>query len=134
VSKADADGGALTRWDFFISYTSADREWAEWVAWTLEDAGYTVLVQAWEWPASPQQVELATSTLGPGSLSRALEDERMATSAYLINYQNVVDLPNEDLQNQANPATDEALASLDVLAIPATARLVAGAKHANSLR
>jgi hypothetical protein len=34
--------------DFFVSYTSSDRAWAEWIAWQLEDAGYTVLVQAWD--------------------------------------------------------------------------------------
>jgi hypothetical protein len=26
--------------DFFISYTSADRAWAEWIAWQLEAEGY----------------------------------------------------------------------------------------------
>ncbi|WP_083473264.1 FxSxx-COOH system tetratricopeptide repeat protein [Frankia sp. R43] len=35
-------------WDFFISYTQTDRTWAEWIAWTLEDAGYRVLIQAWD--------------------------------------------------------------------------------------
>lgn len=34
-------------WDFFISYTQADRAWAEWIAWELEEAGHRVLVQAW---------------------------------------------------------------------------------------
>jgi tetratricopeptide (TPR) repeat protein len=34
--------------DFFISYTSADRAWAEWIAWELEEAGYTTLIQAWD--------------------------------------------------------------------------------------
>jgi tetratricopeptide (TPR) repeat protein len=34
--------------DFFISYTGADIAWAEWVAQTLEDAGYTTLLQAWD--------------------------------------------------------------------------------------
>ena len=34
--------------DFFISYNRADRSWAEWIAWQLEDAGYTVVVQAWD--------------------------------------------------------------------------------------
>jgi hypothetical protein len=29
--------------DFFISYTQADRAWAEWIAWALEEAGYKVL-------------------------------------------------------------------------------------------
>lgn len=34
--------------DFFISYTTADREWAEWIAWQLEDAGYKCRIQAWD--------------------------------------------------------------------------------------
>src|SRR3712207_5677050 len=34
--------------DFFISYTHADRAWAEWIAWQLEAAGYTTIVQAWD--------------------------------------------------------------------------------------
>ncbi len=36
------------RWDFFLSYTSTDRQWAEWIAWELEAASYRVLVQAWD--------------------------------------------------------------------------------------
>jgi len=35
-------------WDFFVSYTSADLAWAAWVAWQLEDAGYRVLFQEWD--------------------------------------------------------------------------------------
>lgn len=35
-------------WDFFVSYTQADRAWAEWIAWLLEEDGYRVLVQAWD--------------------------------------------------------------------------------------
>jgi hypothetical protein len=34
--------------DFFVSYTSADRNWAEWIAWQLEEAGFIVLIQAWD--------------------------------------------------------------------------------------
>jgi hypothetical protein len=34
--------------DFFISYTHADRIWAEWIAWQLEAAGYTTVNQAWD--------------------------------------------------------------------------------------
>jgi predicted NBD/HSP70 family sugar kinase len=36
--------------DFFISYTQADSAWAEWLAWELEAAGYTTLLQAWDIP------------------------------------------------------------------------------------
>jgi hypothetical protein len=35
-------------WDFFVSYTQVDRRWAEWIAWTMEAAGYRVLIQAWD--------------------------------------------------------------------------------------
>jgi hypothetical protein len=34
--------------DFFISYNKNDRCWAEWLAWTLEEAGFTVIIQAWD--------------------------------------------------------------------------------------
>lgn len=34
--------------DFFISYNSADEAWAEWIAWILEDAGYSVVIRAWD--------------------------------------------------------------------------------------
>src|SRR6266567_483169 len=34
--------------DFFISYTHADARWAEWIAWQLEEAGYSVILQAWD--------------------------------------------------------------------------------------
>jgi len=34
--------------DFFISYTSADRPWAEWIAWQLDQAGYSTVLQAWD--------------------------------------------------------------------------------------
>jgi hypothetical protein len=44
-------GEPVPGWDFFISYTSADRQWAEWMAWELEQAGYGVLIQAWDFVA-----------------------------------------------------------------------------------
>jgi tetratricopeptide (TPR) repeat protein len=34
--------------DFFISYNKADRAWAEWLAWHLEAAGHTTIIQAWD--------------------------------------------------------------------------------------
>ena len=34
--------------DFFVSFNQADRPWATWIAWTLEDAGYKVLFQDWD--------------------------------------------------------------------------------------
>ena len=34
--------------DFFISYNKADRNWAVWIAWELEEAGYAVIIQEWD--------------------------------------------------------------------------------------
>ncbi|WP_314174398.1 WD40 domain-containing protein [Streptomyces winkii] len=34
--------------DFFISYSPADEQWASWIAWTLEEAGYRTVIQAWD--------------------------------------------------------------------------------------
>jgi DNA-binding beta-propeller fold protein YncE len=40
--------GEPTQIDFFVSYTNSDRRWAEWIAWQLEEAGYRVFIQAWD--------------------------------------------------------------------------------------
>ncbi len=37
--------------DFFISYNKANRAWAEWIAWTLEEEKYTTILQAWDFAA-----------------------------------------------------------------------------------
>ncbi len=39
--------------NFFISDNKADRAWAEWIAWQLEEADYSTEIQAWDFrPAS----------------------------------------------------------------------------------
>ena len=52
--------------NFFISYTSADGKWAEWIAYVLEEAGLDVIIQAWDFR--------------PGS-NFVLEMQRAATEA-----------------------------------------------------
>jgi hypothetical protein len=37
--------------EIFVSYTEADKSWAEWIAWHLEDNGNHVLIQAWDFQA-----------------------------------------------------------------------------------
>lgn len=51
---------------FFISYNKADRAWAKWVAWVLEDEGHNVVIDVWDFR--------------PGS-NFALEMQRAATEA-----------------------------------------------------
>jgi tetratricopeptide (TPR) repeat protein len=53
--------------DFFISYTQVNRPWAEWIAVQLEAAGYSTVLQAWDFrPGSDflHQMQQATSTAG----------------------------------------------------------------------
>lgn len=34
--------------DFFLSYNKADKQWATWIAWQLEEVGYTTVLQSWD--------------------------------------------------------------------------------------
>jgi hypothetical protein len=34
--------------DFFVSFNRADRAWATWIAWVLEENGYSVFFQDWD--------------------------------------------------------------------------------------
>jgi hypothetical protein len=52
-------------WDVFISYTQVNRPWAEWIAVQLEQAGYSTVLQAWDFrPGSDfiHEMQQATST------------------------------------------------------------------------
>jgi hypothetical protein len=47
-----------TQWDFFVSYTQADRTWAEWIAWQLEASGHSVLFQGWDFVPGTNWIQL----------------------------------------------------------------------------
>lgn len=34
--------------DFFVSYTGVDKAWAEWIAFILEEEGFSTIIQAWD--------------------------------------------------------------------------------------
>src|SRR6266704_2649945 len=79
--------------DFFISYNSTDRHWAEWIAWQLEEeASYTTILQAWDIrPGSNfiQEIHVATieaertiAVLSPDYLD-ALSTQLEWTTAFL---------------------------------------------------
>ena len=54
---------AESDFDFFISYASADQMWAEWIAWTLRTAGYSIRIQAWHFDAGSNfTLEMQTAT------------------------------------------------------------------------
>jgi serine/threonine protein kinase len=53
--------------DFFISYNGADQRWAEWIGWQLEEAAYSIILQAWDFlPGSNFIVQMDRAlTLAP---------------------------------------------------------------------
>jgi tetratricopeptide (TPR) repeat protein len=42
--------------DLFVSYAGPDRAWAEWVAWHLAAAGYSIELDVWDWAAGDNVV------------------------------------------------------------------------------
>jgi formylglycine-generating enzyme required for sulfatase activity len=49
---APITGSADDKRDFFVSFNQADRKWAAWIAWILEEAGYSVFFQDWDFKGS----------------------------------------------------------------------------------
>jgi TIR domain len=43
--------------NFFISYTRNDEQWAKWIADALEEAGYSTVLQAWDFRPGENFVE-----------------------------------------------------------------------------
>jgi hypothetical protein len=51
--------------DFFISYTGVNRSWAEWIGVQLEAAGYSTVLQAWDFRSGSDflhQMQQATTS------------------------------------------------------------------------
>ena len=49
--------------DFFISYNKADKDWAEWIAWHLEENGYSTVIQVWDFrPGSNFLLEMDSAS------------------------------------------------------------------------
>ncbi|MFF3689599.1 toll/interleukin-1 receptor domain-containing protein [Streptomyces sp. NPDC002187] len=51
----------------FISYAGSDRQWAEWVAWRLEEAGHRVELDVWHWRAGDNFVRRMAGRQTPGA-------------------------------------------------------------------
>jgi tetratricopeptide (TPR) repeat protein len=68
--------------DFFVSYTGADQAWAEWVAWQLEQAGYRVTVQAWDFEPGDNFVIRMRDALEQADRTLALVSAAYLASPY----------------------------------------------------
>jgi hypothetical protein len=70
-----ADSGGR---DFFISYTAVNRSWAEWIAVQLEAAGYSTVLQAWDFrPGSDFIHEMQQVFAAMGPLLTELDPDRI---------------------------------------------------------
>ena len=81
---AGAAAGGATPWrasseqtDFFISHAGRDTGWAEWLAWQLQQAGYTVELDVWDW--APGEDFVARMEVALGRADRLLA---VCTGAY----------------------------------------------------
>lgn len=76
--------------DFFISYNKADISWAEWMAWELEETGYQVVIQAWDFrpgfnfviqmQRASAQAERVIAVLSPNYLNAEFTQPEWATA------------------------------------------------------
>lgn len=76
--------------DFFISYSSSDKSWAEWIAWQLEANDFSTILMAWDFtPGSNFVAEMDTAfakthkticLLSPEYLKRAYTQEEWMTA------------------------------------------------------
>lgn len=57
------DGGSTDRLDFFVSHAGADEDWATWLAQQLQNEGYTVELDVWNWAAGIDVIQLTQRAL-----------------------------------------------------------------------
>ena len=68
--------------DFFISYTSADREWAEWIAWQLLQDGHDVVIQSWDFRPGMNFIEQMNTALTECKATIAVLSSAYLRSSY----------------------------------------------------
>src|SRR3954453_9623914 len=65
--------------DFFISHAGRDTGWAEWLAWQLQQAGWTVELDVWDWAPGEDFVSRMAA-----ALERADRLLAVCTEAYFV--------------------------------------------------
>ncbi|MFJ8220767.1 toll/interleukin-1 receptor domain-containing protein [Bacillus cereus] len=75
-------GESTEIYDFFISYNSKDKDVAEWISYILEEAGYKVYVQAWDFAAGNNFVLEMQRGASESKHTLALLSENYIESSY----------------------------------------------------
>jgi TIR domain-containing protein/tetratricopeptide repeat protein len=68
--------------DFFISHAGRDTAWAEWLAWQLQQAGYGVELDVWDWAPGEDFVARMSEALERADRLLAVCTEAYFTSAF----------------------------------------------------
>ena len=110
--------------DFFISHAGRDTGWAEWLAWQLQQAGYTVELDVWDW--APGEDFVARMAAALESAQRSLR-EVMST---VVGAADAVAASSEELSAssaQISASAEETSAQSGVVAGAAEERGLGGA-------
>ena len=103
--------------DFLISYNQGDRAWAEWLAWTLEEVGYSVIIDAWDFrPGGNFALEM----------DRAMKRAERTIAVLSENYLNAVYTQSEWAAAFAKDPTGERRSLLTVRVMPCDPKGILG--------
>ena len=68
--------------DFFVSHAGRDTGWAEWLAWQLQEAGYRVELDVWDWAPGEDFVARMSAALERADRLLAVCTEAYFSSAF----------------------------------------------------
>jgi tetratricopeptide (TPR) repeat protein len=118
--------------DFFISHAGVDLAWAEWVAWQLEDHGYTVELDKWDWVPGRNFIVAISDALERCERvvalfsARYFDRERYTREEWAASLSHawaqpdgkLVPLRIEDVPRNQVPALLQSLLSVDIFGMP----------------
>src|SRR5690348_14995809 len=113
------------RVDFFVSHAGADRAWAEWVAWQLGTAGYTVELDVWDWTPGRNFVTAMSDALDRADRVVALFSEayferpRWTTEEWSAALRRLVPVRVQDVPPERIPSVLRTLIFCDVFSVDA---------------
>ena len=71
MATAEAPQGQA---DFFVSFSNHDKPWADWIAWVLDEQGYTIIYQPWDFAPGTNFVLQMNKAAGSAKTIAVLSD------------------------------------------------------------
>jgi WD40 repeat protein/3',5'-cyclic AMP phosphodiesterase CpdA len=82
MQRHDDEDRSARAVDFFVSYSPADERWATWIAWELESAGYSTLVQAWDFVPGTNFIDFMDRGLSAATVVISILTDNYLRSRY----------------------------------------------------